>query len=608
MKSHFARMGADQSRQHATLGDDKMGTFSGPPDPLPTPLSPTPPGTSFASANSVEPLTWAFNLLQRIRQSLDLEVVLHTTVTEVRQLLQVERVFLFQFQPDWSGTAVVEDCAPHCLPLQGRRVYDDCFAKEWVSAYTQGRVQTISDIYQANLTPCHRDLLASLQVRANLVVPLQVNGQLWGLLVAQHCTAPRPWQAEEVQIMQQLALQVGMAIQQSELHQQVKAELDAHKQAEAQLLQQAQQSYNRHLESIGTLAGGLAHDLSDILTPIVLAAEMLKQPRLNSQQQQQWLNRIRTSARRGVSLADQVLSFAAGMSGQRTEIQLAYVLGELVQTLQEVRPSTVQVASRLRQPHLWTVDANAAELQQVFMNLCLNALEAMPEGGLLQVEASNVWWRGTTAHPQPGAYVKVAITDTGTGMSPAVCDRSCEPFFTTRAQSGHSGLGLSTAQGLVKGHGGWLEVCSQPATGTTVAVYLPALVADIEIDAYGDDLPICEGQEGAQVLLVMAEDGPRELLRAILESYSYTVLLAEEGADAIALYIQHQADLSAVVLDLTLPTFNGPTMLRRMHQIAPQLPLIAVGGSPASAQGLAAGHLVSPAISALLSVLAQVQS
>ncbi|MEA5448724.1 GAF domain-containing protein [Leptolyngbya sp. CCNP1308] len=577
-----------------------LGSAFEPRRPLPEPESPD----LRAAPGHSDPLAQAFSSLQRIHQSLDLAVVLPTTVSEVRQLLQVERVFLFRFEPDWSGVVEVEDCAPGCLSLRGQQVYDECFADKWVSAYTQGRVQAVGDVDQAELTPCHRDFLKGLGVRANLVVPLLAHDRLWGLLVAQQCSAPRPWRLAEVQMMQQLAVQVGLAIQQAELHQQMQAELNAHRQAEAQLLHKAQRSHDRHLESIGTLSGGMAHDLSDILTPIMLAAEMLKQPALDSEQQQQWLNRIHTSAHRGVSLVDQVLSFAQGMGGQRAEIQLAYLLGELVQTLQEICPAGLTVTSRLRQARLWTVHANAIQLHQTFMNLCRNGFEAMAEGGTLHLEARNLWWRGAPEHPhiKPGAYVVVTVTDTGTGMTPAVCDRSCDPFFTTRAEAGHSGLGLSTAQGLVKSHGGWLKTSSRPGHGTTVEVYLPAIATPAELTA----TPMPAGLEGgnALVLLVMADDPAREWHRALLESYGYRVLVAEDGADAIALFIQHQAELGAVVLDLTLPTLNGTAMLRRMQHILPALPLVALGQGDLGE--VAVTTLDSPDSATLLVTLAQV--
>lgn len=185
-------------------------------------------------------LAAAFSALERIYQSLDLDVVLLTTVSEVRQLLQVERVFLFRLESHWSGV-VVEECALGCLPLQDQQAYDDCFAERWVSAYAQGRVQAVGDIEEAELTPCHRDLLR-------------------GLGVAQHCSVPLPWQPTEVQMIQQLAVQVGLAIQPSERYQQMQAELTTRRQAEAQLLQQAQRSRDRHLESAEHPSPGMPPD------------------------------------------------------------------------------------------------------------------------------------------------------------------------------------------------------------------------------------------------------------------------------------------------------------------------------------------------------------
>ena len=551
------------------------------------------------------PLAQALHSIQRIHESLDLDVVLSTTVVEVRQLFQVERVFLVRLGSDWNGV-VVEECALGCLPLQGQQACDHCFAEKWVSAYAQDQMQVVGDIEAADLTPCHRDWLKSLGAQANLTVPLWAHGRLWGLLVSQHCSAPHSWQLAEVQMMQQLAVQVGLAIQQAERYQQMQTELSAYQKAEAHLLNQVQRSHNRHFESIDTLSRGIAHDLSDILTPIMLAAEMLKQPALNSEQQQ-WLNRIHTGAHQGFSLVDQILSCTQGRGEPRGDIQLAYLLGELVQTLQETHPEGIAVTSQLQLPRLWTVSANASHLYRAFMNLCLNSFESMVQGGTLHIEARNVWWRGALTSPQPssGPCVVVTVSDTGSGMPAAIRDRSCDPFFTTRAEAGHSGLGLSTAQGLVKAHGGWLNIDSQPGSGTTIAVYLPAKV---EVSALISELvSVPAGLEGgnALVLLVMADNSTRELHRTLLEGYGYRVLVAEEGVDAIALFIQHQAELGTVVLDLALPTLNGTAMLHRMQYILPTLPLVALGNG----NSVGVGVIMLPPVPSgltLLNTLAQV--
>jgi diguanylate cyclase (GGDEF)-like protein len=178
-------------------------------------------------------------ITQRIRQSLNLEEILSATAAEVRQFLQADRVLVYRFRPDWSGTITVESSNPDCTSLQGLVVEDDCFGKRYAWLYQQGRVQATSDIYSAGLAPCHVDFLAALQVKANLVVPILQGSNLWGLLIAHHCVAPRIWQSWEIDLLKQLSGQVAIAVQQSELYQQSQNELSERKRAEAQLLRQA---------------------------------------------------------------------------------------------------------------------------------------------------------------------------------------------------------------------------------------------------------------------------------------------------------------------------------------------------------------------------------
>jgi diguanylate cyclase (GGDEF)-like protein len=178
-------------------------------------------------------------ITQRIRQSLDLEEILSATAAEVRQFLQTDRVLVYRFRPDWSGTVTVESFNPDCASLQGLVVEDDCFGKRYAQMYQQGRVQATSDIYSAGLAQCHVDFLAALQVKANLVVPILQGSDLWGLLIAHHCVAPRIWQSWEIDLLKQLSGQVAIAVQQSELYQQSQNELSERKRAEAQLLRQA---------------------------------------------------------------------------------------------------------------------------------------------------------------------------------------------------------------------------------------------------------------------------------------------------------------------------------------------------------------------------------
>ena len=159
----------------------------------------------------------------RIRQSLDLDIILNQTVAEVRQFFKTDRVLIYRFEPDWSGLIVVESVATPWQAVFGRKIHDPCFTKHHLEQYRQGRVQVVEDIYAAKLSPCHVDLLASLEVKANLVVPIVAEEKLWGLLVVQQCSCPRKWYSAEVELLKQLAIQVGIAIQQAELYQQVQS-------------------------------------------------------------------------------------------------------------------------------------------------------------------------------------------------------------------------------------------------------------------------------------------------------------------------------------------------------------------------------------------------
>lgn len=189
-----------------------------------------------------EKITSAISL--RIRQSLDLETILNRTVTEVRQFLQTDRVLVYRFLSDWSGVMAVESVADPWQAVLGSTLHDPCFAAEYIERYRQGRIQVVDDIYAAGLHPCHINLLATFQVRANLVVPIVSEQQLWGLLVAQHCQEPRHWQEQEVSLLQQLATQVGIAVQQAELYQRVQ-QLNTHLESEVQeRTQKLQQALN----------------------------------------------------------------------------------------------------------------------------------------------------------------------------------------------------------------------------------------------------------------------------------------------------------------------------------------------------------------------------
>ena len=250
----------------------------------------------------------------------------------------------------------------------------------------------------------------------------------------------------------------------------VKSDVTAKRSIEAQLLR------SQRLESLGTLAGGIAHDLNNVLAPILMGIEGLSF-RNPDDYVRNILSIIKTSAQRGANIVRQILNFARGMEGDIGEIQLKHVIREIESIIQETFPKSI--ALKVDTPKdLWPVNGDATQLHQVLMNLCVNARDAMPDGGWVTISAENVSLDETYAkmniEARPIRYVALKVEDTGTGMPPSVLEKIFDPFFTTKELGKGTGLGLSTVRSIVKSHGGFVTVYSEPNKGTSFKVYIPA--------------------------------------------------------------------------------------------------------------------------------------
>ena len=643
----------------------------------------------------------------RIRQSLNLDEILQTTVEEVRQFLACDRVVIFRFEPDWNGRVIVESVASEGLSILSTPIYDPCLTEKYIEPYRQGAISMHSDIYADEIETCYIELLAQFQVRANLVVPILIENrqvvtqenspiqtpQLWGLLIAHHCRVPRQWQPLEIDLLKQLATQVGIAIQQSTLLQQTQIELAERKRAEEKIREQAalldvatnaifvrdmagkilywnkgaedlygwqsseamgknanqllykqispqleealtkiieQRSWQgelqkvtksgkdvqvesrwtlvgdeagkpksilivdtditekkqleqqflraQRLESLGTLAGGIAHDLNNMLTPILLSAQMLKD-RITDAQSQKLFGLIETNAKRGAELVKQVLSFARGVEGKRVPLQLEHLLLEIEQIIKRTFSKSIQVETNIPTKELWTVSGDATQLHQVLMNLCVNAGDAMLDGGTLDLSAENIFidenYARMNLNAQVGHYVVITISDTGVGIPREQLDRIFEPFFTTKEVGKGTGLGLSTVLGIVKSHGGFVNVSSEVGLGSQFKVYLPAVEARVTQET--EDLNLPRGQ-GELILVVDDERAIQEITTVSLETHNYRVLIARDGVEAIALFAQHQNEISVVLMDIMMPNMDGITAIRTLQKINPQVKIIATSG------------------------------
>jgi two-component system, cell cycle sensor histidine kinase and response regulator CckA len=337
----------------------------------------------------------------------------------------------------------------------------------------------------------------------------------------------------------------------------------------------------QRLESIGTLASGIAHDLNNVLAPILMTAELLES-RSNDERSKKLLPILISNAKRGANLVKQVLSFTRGIEGERTPLQLKHLINEIQQVIKETFPKTIHPINQIPQ-ELWTVSGNATQLHQVLMNLCVNARDAMPDGGKLTIEAENLFIDGNYAkmniEAQIGNYISITISDTGTGIRPDIIDRIFEPFFTTKELGKGTGLGLSTVLGIVKSHGGFLNVYSEPSKGSKFQVYLPA--HQIPETVEDDDENIPEGN-GELILVVDDEASIRDVTKASLETFNYKTITASDGIEAIALYAERRDEISVVVTDMVMPSMDGLTTIRTLQKINPTVKIIAVSGLASS--------------------------
>lgn len=776
------------------------------------------------------------DIAQEIRQSLDLNQVLHSTVNRVREWLTCDRVIIFRFRPDWQGDVIMESVGDGWTAILSTTMVDPCFQERFIEPYHQGHISVCHDIHQSGLEPCYVEFLEQFQVQANLAVPILQGHGLWGLLIAHHCAAPRQWQAAEITILKRLSTQVGIAIQQAELYEQIHQELSqraqiqtvlqeseerfrtlsaaapvgilqtnadgiclyangawqqmsglslenslgngwlqavhpgdrasvaqtwdnylAHQregQSEFRLLtpsqdirwisarvaaitsttdaivgyvityediterKQAEQALrvseqrlqaildyspaviylldpqNRHLlvnhsyaeqlattpdnlvgktlhdiwpaeladqfatqnrailetgqllqiedtvpladgihsyitvkfplcdatgtpyaicgistditekkyleaqfyqaqrlESLGTLAGGIAHDLNNVLTPILTLAQVLQltQKGLDTRGLEQ-LKLLETSAKRGASLVKQILTVTRASQGEQTAVDLAALLREEIEIMRQSFPKAIAIQVDLpkpkaSEPALGMILADPTYLHQIILNLCINARDAMADGGTLTISATTVAVDEAMAakdlDAQVGHYAVITVADTGTGVSPEVQERMFDPFFTTKTPGQGTGLGLATVRGLVKAHQGFLQVFSEVGKGTQFKIYFPLMAGQVTAQApTATASGTAPGNCKALILVVEDEEIVRRMLRSLLESQPYRLLLASNGAAALDLYRQHQGDIQLVVTDIMMPVLDGLTFITGLRALNTEIPIIAFSGIP----------------------------
>jgi len=354
----------------------------------------------------------------------------------------------------------------------------------------------------------------------------------------------------------------------------INTDITDRKSIEAQLMRA------QRMESIGTLAGGIAHDLNNILSPIILSIGVLKA--ISDQPQAgRMLEIIETSAKRGSDIVRQVLSFARGVESQKTLVQPKHLLKDLENIIKDTFPKDIRLQFSAPS-EAWTILGDPTQMQQILLNLCVNARDAMPNGGNLTVAVENSLLdeQYATMHieAKPGRYVIISITDSGSGIPREHLDKIFMPFFTTKDLNKGTGLGLSTVMAIVKSHDGFVNVYSEPGKGSTFKVYLPAMVISPEAREQASAKASLPRGNGEMVLVVDDEPSILTVTNQTLQAFGYRVLTATDGADAVAVYVQHKNEIAVIFTDMMMPVMDGAAVIHALKRINPGVKIIAASG------------------------------
>ena len=334
----------------------------------------------------------------------------------------------------------------------------------------------------------------------------------------------------------------------------------------------------QRLESVGTLASGVAHDLNNVLLPIMMAAPVLRGED-DVAERERFLDIVESSARRGADIIKQVLTFARGADGDRILLQPIYLLDEVCKIARQTFPKSITLHKSYEENRR-PIEADPTQLHQVLLNLAINARDAMPNGGVLRLQVKNVEVDERLAERFPGAsagpHVMFRVSDTGDGIPTEMIDKIFDPFFTTKNVGVGTGLGLSTTAGIVRSHEGFIQVASEPGN-TTFKIYMPARNADDLTQPLPNDGLIPRGR-GQTILVVDDEPCIREVAEVILTNHGYHVFTAEDGPTALAIYAQQIGHVDVVVTDIAMPIMSGLVFVRSLRRIDPEAKVIVSTG------------------------------
>jgi PAS domain S-box-containing protein len=364
----------------------------------------------------------------------------------------------------------------------------------------------------------------------------------------------------------------------------IDTDITERKRIEAQFLR------SQRVESIGNLAGGIAHDLNNVLAPILMGVGLLKADARDTRDSK-ILNSIEVSAQRGADMVRQVLAFARGMESDHLPVSPRQLVREIANVIEETFPKSVSLSVDVPSDVL-TIVGDQTQLHQVLLNLCVNARDAMPDGGRVTVRAHNAVLDDAFVREnggaRPGPHVVIMVTDTGTGIPPEIQGKIFDPFFTTKGVGKGTGLGLSSVATIMKSHSGFIRLDSRPGDGTTFKLYFPAAEPETPSSA-SPFVPEVPRGAGEWVLVVDDEASVRLISQHTLEMYGYRVVTASNGTEGVEVYGERKSEIALVITDMMMPVMGGPAMIKALTDINPGVRIIATSGLGANGSAVGSG-------------------
>ena len=551
-------------------------------------------------------------MLDRIRSSLNLEEVLTTAVEQVRQFLQTDRTVIYRFNPDWSGFVVVESVAKDRISMRSLNNLDRSFTEKFLDIYQQGYTRSVEDIYSENMSEAHLEVLEKIEVKAKLVVPILKAGesisqaqptaenQLWGLLIAHHCSGPRSWDASEIESLRQLCVQLAIAIQQSTLFQQAQTEIAERKLAESALQQAALVAESANRAKTEFLAN-MSHELRTPLNGVLGYAQILKTDKDLSSDHQESLSNIQQCGQHLLMLIDDVLDLskieARKMELYPEELNFLHFTKNIADLFQ-MRATQKGISFTYEQvsPLPSCVRVDQKRLRQILINLLSNAVKFTETGGVtfkVGYVGTGAWSRGQGenyefsilsselkenymrfAHNAKAAKhalkIRFQIEDTGTGIDPSKLEEIFLPFHQVGGNTfiEGTGLGLSISQKLAKLMGSEIRVNSTLGKGSTfwVDLELPS------VKRYKEVSPLREKRwvvgfvgNKRKVLIVDENQLNRDLLCRLLGRLGFELVEVENGQECLCKAVEFQPDV--ILIDLRMPVMDGLETARRLRQL-----------------------------------------